>query len=1410
MTVRIATLLLFSCALVGRAATFNGNARIEVADTSGGLSWNGSGLTVACWFKISIPSGTNLAENMTVLVNRKSGNDASAYAYLIQFNVSNGNVEFVTSTGTPFTYTLIERPYLERWYHVAITRDSGGNFVGYADGRVVFTANNAVGTSTDGVSIGGWNASGSQGRFFFGDIQEIAIHQAVLSAPQVRAFMFTDLPVTNLAATLRGYFKLAYSTNATNFYRNFALNPPAGATEGQPSGPVQFEEVDLGGEQSLFDSRKNGGAQALVALSGSFAWQQTALARPTPGVAFDWRIGYSSANTASGVKLGEFDPFDSPDLGRGWRHTFEARILPEGGLSEVRILQWDGSIETWLQTTNSPAGTHYRTRHREYRGELLRRPDGEFEWTTPDSLVHHFRNPIPSEFDPPTDDPFLLKKGFIEDIRDFNGNSVAVSRDLLGRMDRVLDSARGVYVFSYTNNLVSAVTFGPWVARFSYDNTNRLVSKSLTNTSGIHTNVNTTWRFSYNASNGLLQAIIDPRGITNQFVQYDQYGRKTNEVDALGRATQTRYGVPGKMQITHVDPATNSWIETYDRKGRILAQRDPLGNETSYTYDDSGNRTSITEPLGWKTFFAYDSRANVIARTHAYDGRGRLTKWTDAENFDWLYDYDGNGNITNITDALGGHYVMSYGPRNERLFEQNQDTNIWRYTYDELARLKIQTDPNGTTRTVTYDAGGRVRLVHFGTGRINSFSYDKNNNPVEMERIDADLSFVTSTLGYDAMDRLTSYSDDLTLHEVLYGHDALGRITTVTYPGGKTLTQQFDAISRLTSQVFEFDASRRFTNSYAYDQADRLIRRAYPNGVVQSNAFDTAGRITALSYSALNSQPSTVKIALTYAYDRNGNKTGATEKGTLDWQLPPLTDELANYTAAGKLKTRSIHTNAPGVLPSPGGEGQGEGGIPSPSPLNGERAGVRGDSSPKSGINQSLLTSAATMTYSYDPSGNMTNAALTGGASPQSWAHAYDEDNRTTTIRWTTNAQTHTVLNQYDAFGRRVSRTLNGSETQYVLDLSGSMERILCDLDAGGGITAWYVHGPDLAFKVDAGGNLTCYHADAQANIIALTGPNGTNLALYAYTPYGTNLALYAYTPYGRSLGSTNLQSQISNPYLFVGSQGVMEELPGLYFMRARYYSAEAGVFLSTDPVKKIGPGWKPVAYEYVGGNPLLRVDPDGESGIIAGAFYGFLKRITLDVMDTVSVSVGTVIFGLPEEEMRKATQQIRNFEDTFADHTIGKAFPKSAIRVGELAAQWLEERPYEHPANQYVPHQTDWSTIASGPTFQKSPAYQQIKSMIDASPLIGVGGGGGATSGMANKTPAAANNATVANASQSQQSASPGNQSGSTSNSGGGSGSAGRNTASSASSSTTYTLKGIRPAKPARRKVGIAAALEA
>jgi len=109
------------------AAGFKGNGYLTTSDSSAALGWNPttSALTVECWFKISIPSGTNLTDNMTILVNRQSGSQSDIHGYLIWFNIATGNVEFsCRGNSGPYTNVLITRPYVERWYHVAVVRSS--------------------------------------------------------------------------------------------------------------------------------------------------------------------------------------------------------------------------------------------------------------------------------------------------------------------------------------------------------------------------------------------------------------------------------------------------------------------------------------------------------------------------------------------------------------------------------------------------------------------------------------------------------------------------------------------------------------------------------------------------------------------------------------------------------------------------------------------------------------------------------------------------------------------------------------------------------------------------------------------------------------------------------------------------------------------------------------------------------------------------------------------------------------------------------------------------------------------------------------------------------------------------------------------------------------------------------------
>lgn len=699
--------------------------------------------------------------------------------------------------------------------------------------------------------------------------------------------------------------------------------------------------------------------------------------------------------------------------------------------------------------------------------------------------------------------------------------TITYTRNINGQAVKTIDplSRQFVKAFDANGNTTSESDAKGVATTYAYNDADERTS--MTNRAG------STWTYSFNAWGEPYQtttpaAVSD--GTSRQETttrEYDNAGRLNFEADTYGDHTSFEYDANGN-QTAVVDKMGRRWEKTYDLLNRPITSKDPLGNITTTSYDAAGRVKTITSPNGHPT-------------QHEYDGRGRLIKWTDPMGSDWLYTYDGNANILDIEDALHGHYLMTYGPANERLTERNQDNQTWTYVYDALFRLQTQTDPNGTTRTYVRDAAGRTERVDFGSGRTNSLTYDDNNNPLTVIRSAPGVSATLNSLNYDSLDRLVSSTDTFG-KTVSYTYDVLSRVVTKTYPGSKVLTHTYDRLHRLKGQSFNF-GSQTFTSSFSYDQVGRLQVQNYPNGLRQVNSFDTAGRVTILEHM----QDSTALIALTYAYDKNGNKTGGTNQGDVVWNPANVTayDDTSRFTPAGKLIDRV-------------------------------------DSAP---------ASPKTLAYTYDASGNMTRAATPDNS--EVYQLAYDEDNRTTSLSYTTSLTTKTIVNRYDAMGRRVSRTADGVQTRYVLDLLGDMERILCDTNASGTVTAWCVHSPaGLSYKVDTTGTLTCYHADAQGNIIRTSTTDGPDADTVPDT-----VSEYAYTPYGRRLVVTG---PTSDPYRFVGSQGVMEELPNLYFMRARYYSAEAAVFLSTDPVKGLGVGWVSCSYCYASSQPQKYADPTG------------------------------------------------------------------------------------------------------------------------------------------------------------------------------------------------------------------------
>jgi YD repeat-containing protein len=493
-------------------------------------------------------------------------------------------------------------------------------------------------------------------------------------------------------------------------------------------------------------------------------------------------------------------------------------------LGEWRVITWDGGIETWIKTNNV-----FTTRHNEYRGELAQLPSGDYEWTTPKRIVWRFRDPAQGP----------VMGGRLVEIHDFSSNKVQVTWNPEGYLQQVIDTGGGRYDFGFdtARQLMTNITFQGWSINFGYDGVPRLVSKSVTAPT-IYTNLNSQWQFFYNGS-GQLERVMDPRGNTNVFVQYDRYGRRTNEVDGLGRANSYAYELPAKRQITRTDAEGFKWVDTYDRKHRAIVSQDPLGNTTRFTYDAAGNYSSITDALGFKTLFSYDGRGNVLFQTNAL---GEVRQWE--------YHQSTNAALPSFNKA-----IREITPQPAEVNGNRTWTNYFEID-DHTGNLLVHRDDLGPLVNYTYTTNGLVATRTDGITNVARMRYDTNGFLVAgfdgagFTNLVARNEWGWPIAETNALGEVTTYAYDLNGKTVRRA-DSLNRLFTRRFDENGNLLEDFDAKGQVTR--FGYDAANQRTQRV--DRAGNAWRNTFtprgqnqtasdPLGNSVTNIYDAANRMT--------------------------------------------------------------------------------------------------------------------------------------------------------------------------------------------------------------------------------------------------------------------------------------------------------------------------------------------------------------------------------------------------------------------------------------------------------------------------------------------------------------------------------------------------------------------------------------
>jgi RHS repeat-associated protein len=635
----------------------------------------------------------------------------------------------------------------------------------------------------------------------------------------------------------------------------------------------------------------------------------------------------------------------------------------------------------------------------------------------------------------------------------------------------------------------------------------------------------------------------------------DGAGRTLQTVDQLGKISTSTYDASGNV-LSVRDPNGVGYDAVYDQLGRLTSQTDTFGDVTSSTYDKGGNVKTRTDAKGKATTMVYDAQNRLKTTT---DRLGGVT----TNNFNCC-------RLVSIVDAEGQMTSYTYNTRGEKIKETYPDHipnsavgtsgyGIVEFLYDEAGRLKRKIDQVGDTCTFNYDLAGRMlqkdyrTLANSPSGTIadsDAFTFDRAGRMLTAAsgRYTNTVTQVFDSLGRHKEEKLTIAGQTYT---ITHDFDSLGRPFKMTYPDGTVTEKTFTD----RGQLYETKYGGSVIDTRTYDDGGRLSTSTYSNGAVTTHNYRVSGSSKDnLLTSIVTTNPGTNKVGTySYTWDANKNKTAETITNS------PLSgygfstgatgyDDENRVTAWNRSDNNQNQTWNLSLVGDWNNFNQ-----TGTSPLTQTRThGPTHEFTSFTGTNSGTIT--------YDVKGNMTSrpASLAAPALNLVW----DYDNKLKGADIDNTPATLEVTFNYDALGRRVSRSESGSTVIYLQ----SGQQTIADYASGAppaSPTYRYVYGSyidePLLRETATGSIRHFFHRNQQYSITALSNSSGDTVERYSYTAYG-GLTVFDSTE------SPIATSVLSNRFSYTGRE--WDSTLAMFFFRARWYDGTAGRFIGRDPLE--------------------------------------------------------------------------------------------------------------------------------------------------------------------------------------------------------------------------------------------------
>jgi RHS repeat-associated protein len=632
-----------------------------------------------------------------------------------------------------------------------------------------------------------------------------------------------------------------------------------------------------------------------------------------------------------------------------------------------------------------------------------------------------------------------------------------------------------------------------------------------------------------------------------------------------------------------VAPGQMTWVYGYDAEGNPTTALDPNGNETVTAYDRFQRAFTLTQPRP-----APGAASPVVG--FDYDGLDQLTKVTDPRGLVTRYTTDGLGNTTVL---------------------QSPDAGLKNATFDVEGKLLTRTDARGKTTVYAYDPLGRVTSINYAGGTPTQLVYDRYASANDATAI-GHLTQITDESGsttyrYDglghvvAKTQVTGSGGLAKSFTVAYGWGSsgpsAGKLTSITYPSGARANYSYDATGRLSGVTLNpVNANGAGTNtalsygilaSVQYNGASAVKGWTWGDGTAYARGFDAYARLNQYPLGNPAGSGASAGLVRMLGYDNAGRITAFTHSAS--GIAKPAFDQSFGYDGLDRL---TLITKAAGGFFSYGYDANGNRSNRNISGSNYLNT-IDPGSNRFTGVQDVGSGGAAVArTYGYDLAGNLTSDGVNTFG--------------------------------YSDRGRMSSATTPGGVVSYLYN--GLEQRVLKSGPTGVVSTgaAYYVYDEagHLLGEYDANGSPvheTVYIGMTPVAVVKQINPRTANVQTslgYVYADHtatprvvvrsGDHAIVWRWDA-AEAFGATPPDQNPNGLGAYVFDQRmpgqVFDAETGSFDNGWRNYQPSTGTYWQSDPIGLAGGSIS--TFQYVNGNPLIGVDPNGLATIVGAPSWG-------------------------------------------------------------------------------------------------------------------------------------------------------------------------------------------------------------